>query len=78
MDYWLARPETIRRLQIAFVALLVALVLLDLLVDHHPHFTLEAIFGFGAWFGFLSCVGLIVFAKALGFFLKRPDTYYDR
>lgn len=77
MDHWLARPETIRRLWIAFIAVLAVLVLLDLVVDHHPHFELEAIFGFGAWFGFLSCVGLIVFAKALGFFLKRPDTYYD-
>ena len=77
MDHWLARPETIRRLWIAFIAVLVVLVLLDLVVEHHPHFTLEAIFGFGAWFGFLSCVGLIIFAKALGFFLKRPDTYYD-
>jgi len=77
MDHWLARPETIRRLWIGFIAVLAVLVALDLVVDHHPHFTLEAIFGFGAWFGFLSCVGLIVFAKALGFFLKRPDTYYD-
>ena len=41
------------------------------------NFDLEGTFGFGAWFGFLSCVVLIVFAKALGALLKRPDTYYD-
>jgi hypothetical protein len=77
MDHWLARPQTIRLLWIVFAAVLAALVLLDLVVAHHPHFELEAIFGFGAWFGFLSCVALIVIAKGLGFFLKRPDSYYD-
>ena len=54
-----------------------ALVALDLVVTHHPNFDLDSRFGFGAWFGFLSCVVLIVFAKALGALLKRPDTYYD-
>ncbi|MBX9592417.1 MAG: hypothetical protein K2X43_24280 [Hyphomonadaceae bacterium] len=76
-DHWLARPATIRLLWVVFVAVLAALVALDLVVTHHPHFSLEGSFGFGAWFGFLSCVVLIVFAKALGALLKRPDTYYD-
>ena len=44
---------------------------------HHPRFTLEAIFGFGAWFGFLSCTALVLFAKALGTMLRRPEGYYD-
>ena len=77
MDHWLTRPDTIRKLWIAFIAVLAVLVLLDLLVEHHPHFELEAIFGFGAWFGFLSCVALIAIAKALGVLLKRSDTYYE-
>jgi hypothetical protein len=76
-DHWLARETTIRRLWTAFIIVLVALVLLDV-TRHEAHFALEAIFGFAAWFGFLSCVALIMFAKALGVFLKRPDTYYDR
>jgi hypothetical protein len=75
-DHWLVRPDTVRRLWIAFIAVLAALILLDVL-RHEAHFALEALFAFGAWFGFLSCVALILFAKALGFFLKRPDTYYD-
>jgi hypothetical protein len=75
-DHWLARETTIRRLWIVFIVVLAALVALDV-TRHEAHFTLEAIFGFGAWFGFLSCVALIVFAKALGVFLKRPDTHYD-
>lgn len=77
-DHFLTRPATVRRLWIGFVAVLAVLVLLDLAVDHHPTFALESIFGFGAWFGFLSCVVLIGIAKGLGVILKRPDTYYDR
>jgi len=75
-NHWLTRDATIRRLWIVFISVLAALVVLDV-TRHEAHFTLEALFGFGAWFGFLSCVALIVFAKALGVFLKRPDTYYD-
>ena len=76
-DHWLVRPTTIRLLWAVFIGVLVALVALDLVVAHHPHFTLEGTFAFSAWFGFLSCVVLVVFAKALGAVLKRPDTYYD-
>ena len=77
-DHWLARPATIRLLWAVFIVVLAVLVALDLIVTHHPNFYLDTMFGFGAWFGFLSCVLLIVFAKALGALLKRTDTYYDR
>jgi hypothetical protein len=60
-----------------FIGVLAILVAVDLAVTHHPHFPLERTFAFGAWFGFLSCVVLVGFAKALGALLKRPDTYYD-
>lgn len=76
-DHWLTRPETIRKLWILFAAILAVTVLADLFVAHHPHFGLDGTFGFGAWFGFASCVALVLFAKLLGVFLKRPDTYYD-
>lgn len=76
-DYWLVRPKTIRMLWIVFIAILAATVLADLFIEHHATFWIEGTFGFGAWFGFLSCVVLIVGAKVIGFVLKRPDTYYD-
>ena len=76
-DHWLARESTIKRLWIVFAVVLAAAVLTDLVIEHHPYFGLDGAFGFGAWFGFASCVALIVFAKALGGVLKRPDTYYD-
>jgi len=76
-DHWLTRESTIKRLWGAFAIMLVIIVLLDLVIDHHGYFGLDGTFGFGAWFGFLSCVVLIVGAKGLGSVLKRPDTYYD-
>jgi purine-cytosine permease-like protein len=34
--------------------------------------------GFGALYGFVSCIVIIVVSKALGYlFLYRPDDYYD-
>jgi hypothetical protein len=77
-DHWLVRKSTIRRLWIAFAVVLAATVLVDLVVQHDAHFWPEGTFGFGAWFGFASCVALILLAKAFGAVLKRPDTYYDR
>jgi hypothetical protein len=76
-DHWLARESTIKRLWIACALLLAATVLADFFIEHRPYFGLDGTFGFGAWFGFGSCVALIVFAKMLGAILKRPDTYYD-
>ena len=77
-DHWLARPGTIRLLWRVFAAVLAATVFAELFVAHEPHFSVEGVFGFGAWYGFLACAGLILFAKGLGAFLKRPDTYYHR
>lgn len=77
-DHWLARERTIKVLWIVVVVVLAATVSMDLVVEHHPYFGLDGTFGFGAWFGFASCVAMIVFARWLGAILKRPDSYYDR
>ncbi|MDA7947683.1 MAG: hypothetical protein MPJ78_09425 [Hyphomicrobiaceae bacterium] len=76
-DHWLVRPKTIRMLWIVFSIILALLVLSDLVVHHHAHFGIDGTFGFYAWYGFLSCVVLVVGSKALGAILKRRDTYYD-
>ena len=77
-DHWLVRPETIRKLWIGSSIVLALTVLADLVVEHHPHFGIDGTFGFGAWFGFVSCVVLVIGSKALGAILKQPDSYYDR
>jgi hypothetical protein len=75
-DHWLARPTTIRLLWRVFIGALVLVVLADLVIDLHGYFGLDGTLGFYSWFGFLSCVALVAFAKALGVPLKRRDGYY--
>ena len=77
-DHWLVRPRTIRRLWALFIVVLALTVTADLFIEHHPYFGVDGTIGFGAWFGFASCVALILVAKVLGAVLKRPDSYYDR
>jgi len=74
--HWLVRPDTLRLLWRVFIAVLVLTVVAEFLVAHHPHFRVESVPAFGAWYGFLACAGMILFAKGLAVFLKRPDTYY--
>ncbi len=53
------------------------MVIGDFFFDHHPISRIDGIFGFYAWFGLVACVGMILFAKLVGVFLKRRDTYFD-
>lgn len=76
--HWLVRADTIRTLWTVSIVGLLLLVLADLFAEHHPHFGLDGTFSFGAWFGFASCVVLVIAAKGLGLLLKRPEDYYDR
>jgi hypothetical protein len=77
-QHWLRRPESIRRLWIAFVCVLALTVAAEFLVARHPLFGIDGVFGFNAWYGFAACAAMVIFARLLGFALKRPDTYYDR
>ncbi|MEX2571887.1 MAG: hypothetical protein WD737_11365 [Gemmatimonadota bacterium] len=75
-DHWLVRPGTIRILWIVFIAILILTVVPDFVVHQHEEFGIEATFGFYAWYGFITCVAMVVIAKLLGFLIKRKDTYY--
>ncbi|MDP6173365.1 MAG: hypothetical protein QGF09_04275 [Rhodospirillales bacterium] len=75
--HWLVRAGTIRLLWIIGLAVLALLVAGDFLVHGHPAFGLDGTFGFYAWYGLLTCLGMVLFAKLLGLFLKREDSYYD-
>jgi hypothetical protein len=75
--HWLVRAKTIRLLWILFIGVLILLLIPDFFIHQHAHFGLEGAFGFYAWYGFATCVAMVVVAKLLGIFLKRKDTYYD-
>ncbi|MFP3943579.1 MAG: hypothetical protein ACLFWF_06790 [Alphaproteobacteria bacterium] len=76
-DHWLARRSTIRMLIWVGLAVLAAVTALDTIIHGHPHFGVDGWFGFYSGYGFLTCAVMVLFAKFLGFFLKRKDTYYD-
>lgn len=76
-QHWLTRPETVRKLWVIFAAVLVATVMAELSIDHRAHFGIEGTLAFHAWYGFVACAALILIARLLGVFLKRPDTYYE-
>jgi hypothetical protein len=75
-DAWLARPSTIRLLWWVFSAVLLLCVSVQLLFKVKASFGMDGWFGFGALYGFLSCVLMVLFAKALGRFLKRDENYH--
>ena len=76
-DHWLARPATIKLLWRVFIAVLAALVIAQTAIYVKGYFGVDSWFGFGAVFGFASCLVMVLFAKALGYLLKRPEDYYD-
>lgn len=76
-EHWLDDPRHVRLLWRGFLGVLALTVLAEAFVALHPHFEVESIFGFHAAYGFLACAAMILFAKALGLLIKRPDTYYE-
>ena len=76
-DHWLARPATIRLLWRAFIVVLALTVAAEFAVEREEHFSIEGVFAFGAWYGFLACAAMILAAKAVGAWLKRPERYYE-
>jgi hypothetical protein len=75
-DSWLSRPSTIRLLWRVFAVVLAVSVAAQLLFKVKGYFGADSWLGFGAVFGFLSCVAMVLFAKALGWILKRDEDYY--
>lgn len=76
--HWLVRPKTIKWLWIGGVASLAILTALSLTVHPHATFGIEATPAFYSWYGFVTCVAMVLFAKfVLGKILTRKDTYYD-
>lgn len=71
-------PRHSRWLWRGFLAVLALTVAAELVVHLHPHFEIESVFGFAAWFGFAACAAMIAAAKALALLLERPDTHYGR
>ena len=75
--HWLVRPTTIRKLWWGFSIVLALTVAAQLFIYVKGYFGVDSWFGFGAAFGFLSCLAMVLVAKGLGFFLKRDEDFYS-
>ena len=75
-DAWLARPSTIRLLWWVFAVVLALSVGAQLLFKVKGYFGMDGWLGFGAVYGFLACLAMVLFAKVLGWVLKRDERYY--
>lgn len=76
LPHWLVRPSTIRKLWIGLYAVLGLTLLAQLFISVKGYFGVDDWFGFGAVYGFASCLVMVLIAKLSGFVLKRPPTYY--
>ena len=75
-DAWLARPSTIRLLWWVFAVVLALSVAAQLVFKVKGYFGPDGWFAFGAVYGFLSCLAMVLVAKGLGYVLKRKQDYY--
>lgn len=72
------RGRTLKLLRVLLLAVCGLLVLLDFVVDRHPHFPIEKIPGFFAICGFFAFLGVVFGGALLGKLVRRSDDYYDR
>ena len=75
-DHWLVRPETIRWVWRISIVVLAVTVLLQLVIKIKGYFVIDGWLGFGAAYGFLACLAMVLVAKGLGLVLKRDEDYY--
>ncbi len=75
--YWLDAPKNVRAVSVAFVIVCVVLLLLDLVIDKHPHFPIENVFGFYGFFGFVSFTAIVFAGKVMRRIVRREEDYYD-
>jgi len=75
-DAWLARPSSIRLMWRVFWAVLALTVAAQIVIEIKGYFGIDGWFAFGAIYGFLSCLAMVLFARGLGYLLKRDENYY--
>ena len=77
-DHWLVRPRTIKTLWYGSILVLASTIALEFVIPIKSYFSVDNWTGFGAIFGFISCLMMVLLAKGLGYVLKRDEGYYSR
>jgi hypothetical protein len=75
---WLDHKENVTKVYWSVWIVCALLLAVQLLVNIHGEFAFEEWFGFHGFFGFVACVALVLVAKGLRIWLKRPEDYYER
>ena len=71
-------PGVANKLTYALVGISLALAASDFLYHKHGHYDFEQWPAFYAWFGALSCLGLVFGAAVLRRVVMRDEEYYER
>lgn len=75
---WFDNPANVRKIIIGLIVICGIALLSDLLyTNDHPHFSLETVFGFQAWVGFLAFVVIVFIGRFLRIIVRREENYYD-
>jgi len=75
---WVDRPGSANWIFWALVVLCGGLFLADFTYHKHGHFAVENVPGFYGIYGFVMFTLLILVAKTLRIFIKRPEDYYGK
>lgn len=70
-------PANVQRVLRLLYGVCALLLLADLVLHRHVEHPLESLPEFYAVYGFVGCVSLVMAAKALRRWVKRPEEYYD-
>ena len=75
--YLFDNPRNVKALIYALYVVCLVLFGLDFVIERHGDHPLEALYGFYAIYGFVSCVFLVLAAKELRKIVRRGDDYFD-
>ncbi len=74
---WFDKPANVNKIIWALCTVCAASVLADFFYHKHGHYGFQEWIGFDAWYGFVSCVLLVLAAKQLRKVVMRDEDYYD-
>lgn len=73
---WVDRPGNVDKIAYTLYAVCAVLFLADFFYHKHSYFAVEDVPGFYGMYGFFLSSGLVICAKGMRLFLKRPEDYY--
>ena len=73
---WFINPKNSKTIIGILITICILLFLVDFTYHKHGHFAVEDYKGFYGFYGFVMFTVLILVAKALRFFIQRPEDYY--